>query len=331
MGIKGKVLIWLLVLLAPALLFKFSDIGQATGDYPTRPIQIIVGWSAGASDDLRARSLAPTLEKALGQPVVVVNKPGAAGTLGLTFVAKSKPDGYTLGSASTSPILFAPHVQKLEYNPLIDFTYIAGTAAQPWGIVVKSDASWKTLEELIDYVRQNPGKIKYGSWGIGGGAHVYMEFLAKAKGLNWVHVPFKGDQPSLTALLGGHIPVALSSSAFVPHAKAGKVRPLAIIAETRMAAFPQAPTLKELGFTFDLRVSGVLGFCGPKGLPTETLKKLENAFKRAVESIEYKEAMEKLDNEADYRDSQTFTKLIHELYPQIGEMIKKLNLSAPEK
>jgi len=300
---------------------------HAQSDYPTKPIQIIVPWSAGASDDLRARSLSPTMEKVLGQPVVVVNKPGAAGTLGLTLVAKAKPDGYTLGSASTSPILFAPHVQKVEYNPLIDFTYIAGTANQPWGIVVRSEAPWKTFEELIVYVKENPGKVKYGSWGVGGGAHVYMEFLSKTLGLNWIHVPFKGDQPSLTALLGGHIPLALSSSAFVPHARAGKLRILAVIAEKRMLAFPHVPTLKEIGVNLDLRVSAVLGFCGPKGLDLKIVKKLEDAFKAAVESAEYKQAMETLENEAYFRDSQTFSRIIHELYPKIGEMIREMDLS----
>ena len=321
----------LAILLAVLFFIPLTANAQTASDFPNKPIQIIVGWSAGASDDLRARALAPKLGEVLGQPVVVVNKPGAAGTLSLSLVAKSKPDGYTLVSASTSPVIFAPHIQKVEYNPLTDFTYIAGTAAQPWGIVVRSDAPWKTLGELIEYIKNNPGKVKYGSWGIGGGAHVYMEILGKARELNWVHVPFKGDAPSLTALLGGHIPVALTSASFVPHAKAGKLRPLAIIAETRMPVFPETPTLKELGFDFDLRVSGVLGFCGPKGLPPEVLRKLENAFRQAVESDENKQVMERMDSEAKFRTSQEFTQLIQELYPRIGAIIKQLGLSPPEK
>jgi len=325
---RGKFLKWVFVLLAVALLGKFSGIAQAASDYPTRPIQLIVAWSAGASEDLRNRSLAPTLEKVLGQPVVVVNKPGAAGTLGLTMVAKAKPDGYILGSASTSPLLFAPHVQKVEFNPLTDLTYIAGTCIQPYGIVVRSDAPWKTFEELSDYVKKNPGKIKYGSFGIGGLAHIYMEAIAKEWNLNWVHVPFKGDAPNMTALLGGHVPVSAASSAYVPHVKAGKMRVLVLLTGKRMAAFPEVPTLKEMGFKLDLRANEVLGLCGPKGLPPEMVTKLENACKQAVESSEFRKAMESLDNEGKFRDSQTITKLIHELYPQIGEKIKELGIKA---
>lgn len=299
--------------------------------FPSKPIQVVVGWSAGASEDLRARSLAPKMAEVLGQPFVVVNKPGAAGSLGLTFVAKSKPDGYTIGSGSTSPILFAPYVQKVEYNPLTDFTYIAGTAIQPYGIVVRADAPWKTFDELIDYVKKNPGKVKYGTFGIGGLAHVYMEALAKEWKLNWVHVPFKGDQPNITALLGGHVPVAGCSSAFVPHVKSGKLRVLVLMTAKHMAAFPQVPSLMDYGFKWDLRGNEVLGFFGPKGMPADIVKKLEDAFKVATESPEYLKAMESLENEGRFRDSQTFTKLIHDVYPQVGDMIKQSGISLREK
>jgi tripartite-type tricarboxylate transporter receptor subunit TctC len=307
-------------------IWSLANTVQAASDFPIKPITIIIGWSAGASEDMRARALAPKLGEVLGQPVVVVNKPGASGTLGLTSTAKSKPDGYTISSGSTSPILFTPHLQKLEYNPINDFTYIAGTATQPYVIAVRSDSPWKTLEDLLEHVKNNPGKIKYGSPGLGHYCHIYMEVLAKSKGLNWVHVPFKGDQPCITALLGGHIPVAAGSSALIPQAKAGKLRMLAVVAETRLASFQQIPTLKEFGFKFEMRANEVLGFCGPAGMPPEVVKKFENAFKQAVGSTENKNIMEQLDNEAKFRDSQTFTKLVHELYPRIGEMIKQAGL-----
>lgn len=308
---------------------QFALSAQASSDFPNKPIQIIVAWSAGASEDMRARALAPTLEKVLGQPVVVVNKPGAAGTLGMTLVAKSKPDGYNLVSSSASPVIAAPYLQKVEYNPLTDFTYVAGTAIQPYGICVRSDAPWKTLNELIQYVKENPGKLKFGSTGIGGINHIYMEMFGKAKKLNWVHVPFKGDQPQITALLGGHIPVGSMSSAFAPHVRSGKMRLLAVLGDKRIASFPQVPALKEFGVDIDLRGGEVLGFAGPKGLPSEIVGKLENAFKQAVESPENKNVMEQLANEANFRDSQTFTKLIHELNVRTGEMIKQLGIIQP--
>ncbi|MCX5914866.1 MAG: tripartite tricarboxylate transporter substrate binding protein [Deltaproteobacteria bacterium] len=306
--------------------------GVAGAEYPDRTIQLIIGFDAGGSEDLRARALVSKLGEVLGQPVVVMNKPGASGSVALSLLAKAKPDGYTLGSASASPVLFVPHVQKVEYNPLTDFTYICGSAVQPLGIVVKSDAPWNTFNELVEYVEKNPGKLKYGTFGIGGGAHVYMELVGKSRNLNWVHVPFKGDQPTVNALLGGHIPVAVSPSTFVPHVRGGKLKLLAMATESRSSAFPQVPTLKELGFNLDFRAFGdVLGYLGPKGLPPGIVKKLEDAFKKAVESPDFQQIMENLTNDKRYRDSREFTKMIHEVYPRTGQMIAQLGISQTTK
>jgi tripartite-type tricarboxylate transporter receptor subunit TctC len=153
-----------------------------------------------------------------------------------------------------------------------------------------------------------------------------MDVMGRKVGLDWTHVPFKGDQPAITALLGGHIPIAGLSSGFVPHARAGKFRPLAIFTDNRLRAFPEVPTLKELGFAFDYRWAEVLGFTGPKGLPPEVVSKLENAIKQAVESAPFQRAMEQLENEAKYRDSQTFTRVIHELYPEVGKMVEQAGM-----
>jgi tripartite-type tricarboxylate transporter receptor subunit TctC len=317
--------------LAFSLVFFFwSSLAEA--EFPDRPIQLIIGFDAGGSEDLRARALVPKVGEVLGQPVVVVNKPGASGSVALSLVAKAKADGYTLGSASASPVLFVPHMQKVGYDPLKDFTYICGSAVQPLGMVVANDAPWKTFNDLVEYVRKNPGKLKYGTFGIGGGAHVYMELVGKALNLNWVHVPFKGDQPTVNALLGGHIPVAVSPSTFVPHVKAGKLRLLAMVTESRSSAFPDVPTLKEQGLNFDFRAFGdVLGYLGPKGIPENALKKLEGAFKQAVDSRDFTEIMEKLTNDKRWMDSQSFTKMIQEVYPRTGQMIEQIGISQPIK
>lgn len=258
--------------------------------------------------------------------MVVTYKLGAANAVALSLAAKSKPDGYTLVSAPTSPILFVPHMQKLDYNPLTDFTYICGVAIQPVGILVSNDAPWKTLTELIDYAKKNPGKVKYGSWGVGGGGHVHMELLGRAADIDWVHVPFKGDAPCIIALMGKHVPVAALSSSFVPYARSGKLRLLALLTENRWPTFPDIPTLKELGFNFEFRGNEVLGYAGAKGLPLEILRKLEIAFREAVESPKFKEVMEQMDNVAKFRDNKQFTTLINEVYPRTGQMIKQLGL-----
>ncbi|MFH1757585.1 MAG: tripartite tricarboxylate transporter substrate binding protein [Pseudomonadota bacterium] len=308
-------------------LWQFPSSAQASSDYPNKPIQVIVGWTAGASEDLRFRSLAPKMEEVLGQPIVVINKPGAAAAISMTLIAKAKPDGYTIGNSSSSSLLFKPHMEKMEYNTLTDFTFIAGTCTQPYAIVVRNDAPWKTFQSFIDYAKKNPGKIKYGTYGVGGGVHIFIDAIGKNLGLKWGHVPFKGDQPNITALLGGHVPVSGTSSAFIPHAKAGKLRPLAIFSDERLRAFPDVPTLKECGFNFDYRWTEILGFSGPKGLPPEIVGKLENAIKQAVDSIPFKNAMGQLENEAKFRNSQTFTKIIHELYPQVGKMVEQAGLA----
>ncbi len=319
-------LVGTLVLAGVFLLPLFpAGMGRA-GEYPSRPIQVVVGWTPGASEDLRVRALIPKMTEVLGQPLVVINKPGAASGLGLNAVAKSKPDGYTIGNSSTSGLLFAPHMQKTEYATLTDFTYLAGTYIQPYAVVVRSEAPWKTFEEFIAYVKENPGKIKYGTAGMGGLVHVYMEMLAKDWGLKWVHVPFSGDAPNITALLGGHVPISAISSAFVPQAKAGKLRPLALITARRMTTFPDVPTLKDLGFKRDLRANEAGGICGPKGLPVEVIGKLENAIKQAVHSDDYQRVMKEFDNEARFRDSKTSREFFQEMYPRIGQMIQEAGL-----
>lgn len=323
--LKSLNILWAILFLLP-----LTAMAQ-TSDFPNKPIQIMVGWAAGGTEDLRARSLAPTLEKVLGQPVLVVNKPGASATISFTLVKNSKPDGYTLGSASTSSVLFTPQLVKVEYNALTDFTYVAGTVIQPYGIVVRSDAPWKNFDELLDYVRKNPGKVKYAHTGIGSTAHVYMEAFAKQLNLNWVQVPFKGDAPCVTALLGGHVPIAGISSGFAPHVRSGKMRLLVLLMGERWPVFSKVPTMKEYGFKLDLRAAEVLGYFVPKDTPPQVVSKLENAFKQAVDSSEFKRAMETIDNKPSFRDSRTFTKLIHELYAEIGQAIKDLGLSEVAK
>jgi len=323
----------LIILLVVAFLFQFTPNAQAAGEYPTRPIELLVPFTAGGTTDLRARALAPKMGEVLGQPVVVLNKTGAAGTLAATIVARAKPDGYTIGYATASPIISAPHMQKLEYDVLTDFTYVAGAAAVKLGcaIIVRGDAPYKTIGEFIDYAKTKPGEIKFAHAGIGSYPHSYLEMFAKVKNLKLVQVPFKGDQDALTALLGGHVSMASIAgfAPFVSHVQSGRLNILAVFMENRTVEFPQIPTVKEIGFPYDLRAGDILGIWGPKGLPPEVVKKLENAVKHAGESPEYKGNLERWGDEVRFRDSREFTKLIHDIYPQMGEMIKLLGFSKP--
>ncbi len=320
----GKNLLSVLVVIMVLLHFPAKVWPQE--DFPNKPIQIIVGTEAGGSDDLRYRSLAPKMAEVLKQPVIVVNKPGAANQLAVTTIAKSKPDGYTIGPASTSALLFMPHMQKVGYNTLSDFTFLAGIASQGYGILVKPDAPWKSFQELVAYSKQNPGKVKYGSWGIGGSGHLYMAMVEKNLGIRWAHVPFKGDAPNLTALVGGHVPLSIATVAFAPYVRTGQLRLLAVIANGRMSAYPDIPTVNEVG----VEVEGVwdtIGMCGPKGLPPTVVRKLEGAICAAAEGDEFRKAMKTLETEVRFRDSETYTKMVREVYPQIGDMVKKAGLA----
>jgi tripartite-type tricarboxylate transporter receptor subunit TctC len=316
------------VVLSVALLFLPFTVGVwAADDFPSKPIQIIVGNEPGGSDDLRYRSLAPKMSEVLKQSVVIVNRPGAANQVATTLIAKSKPDGYTIGPSSASALLFTPHMRKVDYNTLTDFTYIAAIATQGLGIVVRKDAPWKTMQELIDYSRKNLGKVKYGSWGIGGRGHLYMETMSNKLNLQWEHVPFKGDAPNITALLGGHVPVSIVTAAFSPYVESGQLRLLAVVAEERMKAFSEVPTLKELGLYIEGIGWNYIGVCGPKGLSPEVIKKLENAVKQATEGDEFRNAMKVLKTDATFIDSQTFTKMLKDAYPRIGEIVNKAGLA----
>jgi tripartite-type tricarboxylate transporter receptor subunit TctC len=313
--------------LSLALFFVLLPVSVlAAGDYPSKPIQFIAPFAPGASTDLRVRAITPGMGQILGQPIVVINKPGASGTVALTVVAKAKPDGYTIGTLGTSGFLFAPHTQKVEFDPMNDFTFIACTATQPYAIVVRSDAPWKNINEFFDHVKNNPGTIKCGIAGMGGLVHIYMEMVAKEWGLKWDFVPFNGDQPNITALLGGHIPVAAISSAFVPHVKAGKFRLLALITEKRMELYPDIPTLKDLGLKHDLRANVTSCVCGPKGMLPDVVTKLERATIQAADGAENKRIMEQISNEVHIRNSKETEELFRELYPKIGYMIKEVGL-----
>jgi tripartite-type tricarboxylate transporter receptor subunit TctC len=295
-------------------------------NYPQKPIEIIVGYTAGGSEDLRYRALAPKMSEELGQPVVVVNKPGGSARIALTAISHAKPDGYTIGPGSASGFLFAPHMFKVEYDPLANFTFIAAVAKNAYGIVVKADSPWKTMQELVNYVRNHPGEIKYGAMAAGSAPHLYMTTIEKTLGLRWDHVPFKGDSETLTALLGGHIPVCISSTTFSSQVSSGKMRVLAIVSDNRLKAFPEVPVLREIGINIQ-GIWGYNGMIGPKGIPTLIVQKLRKAVKRGVEGDEFKKLMDVLSMEASYIDGDTYEKMVREVYPRIGDMVKNAGLS----
>ncbi|MCA1987681.1 MAG: tripartite tricarboxylate transporter substrate binding protein [Desulfarculus sp.] len=282
-------------------------LSAAAADFPSKPITLIVPWAAGGSTDTCMRVLAENAKKHLGQPVVVENKPGGGGTVGpATMVATAKPDGYTLSQIPMG-VFRLPHTIKTTWDPLTDFTWIIQLTGYTYGIVVKSDAPWKTLRELLDYAKANPGKVTYATPGVGVMQHVTMEKLAKKEGINWIHVPQKGGIEVISATMGGHVMVGAETSGWAPQVESGDLRLLAIWTETRSQKWPDVPTLKELGY--DIVASSPFGIAGPKGMDPQVVAILHDAFKKAMDEPSFQKVLNDFymvpayKNAKDYADS----------------------------
>ncbi len=274
--------------------------------YPTRPVSIINPFPPGGIADLTARPLASTFERLLKQPFVVVNKPGAAGAVGAQFASVAKPDGYTVLVALVS-ISSTPEVDKLLGRPPTytrdQFVGIARLNADPPILAV--NGPWKTLKELVDDARKRPGEITFASSGPYGASHLPLEMFLQAAGLKMRHLPTTGGAPATTAVLGGHAHLWASPPALAaPHIEAGKMRALATWGATRLAAFPDVPTLKELGY--DVEYYLWTGLFAPKGIPPHVFQTLRDATRRAVQDDEFKAAMDKAKTPIAYQDSDEF-------------------------
>ncbi len=281
----------------------------AAQDYPTRPITLVAPFPPGGVADLTARPVAAALEKVLKNPVGVVNKTGAAGAVGMQYVATSRPDGYTLLLALSS-ISIIPEADKIFGRPpaftVEQFAPIALVSADPTILVVLAESPWKTAKEFIEDAQKRPGQISYSSSGVYGTLHMAMALLEHGASVKLRHVPYSGAGPALTAILGGHVDALASGPAVVlPHIKAGKLRALAGWGDKRVAALPEVPTFKELGYP-DAEFYIWAGVFAPKGTPEPVLAKLRDAVRQAVNDPEFKGAMEKLETPIAFKQGEEF-------------------------
>jgi tripartite-type tricarboxylate transporter receptor subunit TctC len=299
----------------------------AAQDFPSRPITIVAPFPPGGVADLTARPVAAALEKVLKNPVGVVNKTGAAGAVGMQFVATSKPDGHTLLLALSS-ISIIPEADKLFGRPpaytVDQFTPIALISADPTVLVVRSESPWKTAKDFIEDARKRPAQISFSSSGIYGTLHMAMELLAHSADIKMRHVPMAGLGPALTALLGGHVDALASGPAAVlPHIKSGKLRPLAGWGEKRVASLPDVPTFKELGHP-DAEFYIWAGLFAPKGLPAPVLAKLLEATKAAVDQPEFRAAMEKMETPIAFRQGAEFQRFFDNDAKRLAAGVQKV-------
>ena len=287
--------------LAAGLLLALAAQAQ---QFPSKPVSLIVPWPAGGSTDLYFRKLGEVTARHLGQPLVIENRPGGSGMNGpATMTKTAKPDGYTISQLAISAFR-VPHMQKVDWDPINDFTYIIGLAGYTFGVVVKADSPFKTFNDLITYARANPGKLSYATPGTGTSLHLAMEEVAVKAGVQFLHVPFKGYADGAIALMGGHVMVQVDSTGWAKQVDVGAQRLLATLGDKRTRW--NAPTVKELGV--DTVSNSPFGLVGPKGMPREVVKVLHDAFKKSLDDPEYLKVLAQLDQPAWYRSSEDYAR-----------------------
>ena len=307
---------------ATAASLALPGLAQAQS-YPSRPIRLICPWPAAGSSDIVMRAIGDSLGRVLGVQVVVDNKPGASGMLGPNELLKATPDGYTL-SQLTIGIARLPHMQKMQFDPLRDFSFIACLTGYTFGIVVKADSPFKTVKDLVQFAKANPGKFSYGSTGTGTTPHLVMEEFASKAGIELTHVPFKGSSDGLQALLGGHIMAHSDATGWAPHVDSGAMRLLATYGSKRTKRWPQVATLNELGY--DTVSDSPFGIGGPRGMDPAVVRKLQDAFKKTLSDPAVLAAFEKYDQPVIYMDSEAYAKFILESYVKEKRLIERLGL-----
>jgi tripartite-type tricarboxylate transporter receptor subunit TctC len=291
-------------------------------DFPTKPLTLICPWPAGGSTDTHLRRFAQIAAKHLGQPIIVENRPGFGGMLGPSqMAANAKPDGYTLSQLPFGAYRL-PHMQKVDWDPVKDFTYIIGLTGYTFGVVVKKDSPFQTFNDFLAYAKANPGKLAYSSTGNGTSPHLLVEEVAQKTGVQLLHVPYKGNADSTQALMGGHVMAQSDATGWARFVDAGEFRLLVTFGEQRTKW--NAPTAKELGI--DVVSISPYGIVGPKGMDPAIVKTLHDAFKKAIDDPKHLELLASLNQELWYRNSEDYAKWARDTYAKETKLLDRLGL-----
>lgn len=301
------------------------DGARAAEPFPMRPIELIVPTPAGGGTDLQTRVLAELVEPILGQKLVVINKPGAGGTLGVSAITQSRPDGYTLGSIWISPLTIIPHSSQVPYTP-DDYTPISQVMAHTLVFCARPEFPAATGKEFIETLRKSPGKFTYGNDGVGGTVHLAGERIFRVLGVQLRPVPFGGAGETLRAALGGHVDIYGGSiPPILPHVKAGKAKCLLVTSRERAEVLPETASVTDVGAPQAATVSW-RGIIAPKGLPADRLAILERAFRQAVQSEKFREFAVKEGGKAVGSTAAEFGELIRAEYQAFAQIVKDLGL-----
>jgi len=311
-------------LIASALTVFAPSVGLAQA-YPEKPVTLVVPWPAGGSTDVVMRAMSEAASKHLGQPIIVDNKPGASGTLGpAVMAANAKPDGYTIAQMPIT-VMRLPLMQKTTWDAVNDFTYIAHLSGYTFGITTKADGQFKTWQEVVAHAKANPGKVTYATPGAGTSLHIGMEQIAAHAGIRLTHVPFKGGAETNAAVLGGHTTLQADSTGWKPLVDGGQLRLLTIWTAERSKNWPNAPTLKELGYPFVF--DSPFGIAGPKGMEEAVVQKLRDAYKKALEDPSVIAMLAKYDMVPRYMDSPAYKKFVDEIIASEKAALEKIGLA----
>jgi tripartite-type tricarboxylate transporter receptor subunit TctC len=293
-----------------------------------KPVTMVVPWPAGGSTDIVMRAISEAAAKHLGQTIVIDNKPGASGTLGpAVLAATAKPDGYTLAQIPIT-VMRLPLMQKVTWDPRKDFTYILQLTGYTFGITAKADGPYQSWRDLVAFAKDNPGKVTYATPGTGTSLHIGMEQIAAKAGIQLTHVPFKGGAETNAAVLGGHTTLQADSTGWKPLVEGGQLKLLAIWTAERSKNWPQTPTLQELGYPFVF--DSPFGIAGPKGMDAEVVRKVHDAFKKALEEPALIETMAKYDMVPRYLDTEGYRKAIEEVIAGEQAALEKIGLTKKE-
>jgi len=302
-----------------ALLLGLSALAQ---DYPNRPIRLVVPYAPGGVSDITGRIVAQKMSELLGQPMIVENRAGAGGMVGTGAVAKSEPDGYTIVLSSLSAYAIGPKMVKAPlYDPVKDFTAIAPVALSPTILTVNNALPVQSLKELVAHAKANPGKLTYGSSGIGSVAHISAEMLRSTTGVDLVHVPYKSAAQAYPDMISGSVAMifdALPSA--IQHIRAGKVRPIALMSDRRASLLPEIPTFAEAGFP-DSTLRLWVGLHGPASLPAAVVQKLNDTVARSVAAPDVRERFTGVGLDAYHTSPREFAEMVRSDVERLGKMM----------
>ncbi len=310
-----------------ALLASVCAGAAVAQDYPNHPIKVLVPWPPGQATDLAARMVSEKLVPALGQPLVIDNRPGAGGVIGSELASKAAPDGYTLLAGSSGPISISPNVQKVPYDPLKDFATISLLAVNSYVLVVNPSVPAKNVPELIALLRANPGKYSFSSSGSGASSHLASVLFNSMANVNAVHVPYKGSSPSVSDLVSGQVAYTMETvPGVISFVKSGRLRALGVSSAKRSTAMPELPTIAD-----DLpgyEMSGWIGFMAPAGIPRAISGRLSREVRKILEIPEIRERFLALGQEPSGNTPEEFAEFLRKQNDRYGSIVKQANLKA---